>query len=375
MKETFDNKKIAVISGHTSSLFWFRMDMMREFIRSGYEVVAFGQASANEWGEQFAARGIRYRQINVERNGMNPLHDLKTLRSIRQALLEEKPGKIFCYQAKTIIYTCFAAHKLGITEVYPLIAGLGSVFRSESLKGRAVRLVMSAEYKLALKHSKRVMFQNKDDLSAFADAKIVGREKCTIINGSGVDVERFSVQPLPKAPAFLMISRLIKDKGVMEYLEACKVIREKHPDVRCLLVGPFDTNPSALKPEELQAYIDCGAVEYFGEQSDVRPYIAQASVFVLPSYHEGTPKTVLESMACGRAILTTDAPGCRETVADGRNGYLVPTHNAGAVAEKMEQMIHAPELILQMGREGRKIAEEKYDVRKVNAAINSIMNL
>ncbi len=375
MSKALDNKKIAVISGHTSSLFWFRMDMMREFIRLGYEVVAFGQAPVGEWSKKFADNGIRYRQIHVDRNGMNPIHDLKTLQSIKQALMEEKPEKIFCYQAKTIIYTCLAAHKLGITEIYPLIAGLGSVFRSESLKGRAVRLVMSAEYKLALKHSKRVMFQNNDDLSAFADAKIVEREKCTIINGSGVDVDRFSVQPLPESPAFLMISRLIKDKGVMEYLEACKVIREKYPHVRCLLVGPFDTNPSALKPEELQIYIDGGVVEYFGEQTDVRPYIAQASVFVLPSYHEGTPKTVLESMACGRAILTTDAPGCRETVTDGLNGYLVPTHSAAAVAEKMELLIRSSELVPRMGQEGRKIAEEKYDVRKVNAAINNIMNL
>ncbi len=368
-------KKIAVISSHTSSLFWFRLDMMKEFIRCGYEVAAFGQAPEREWTDKFSQHGIRYRQIYVQRNGLNPFSDLKTLKSLYDAIKQEKPSKIFCYQAKTIIYTCLAAKGNGIREVYPLVAGLGSVFRAATLKQKLVRSIMVTEYKLALKQSKCVMFQNNDDLSAFVDAGIIRPEKCVIINGSGVDVEKFSVLPMPSSPAFLMISRLIKDKGVMEYLNACKIIRSRNPQTECVLVGPFDTNPSAIKPEELQPYIDSGAITYVGEQEDVRPYIAKASVFVLPSYHEGTPKTVLESMACGRAIITTDAPGCRETVLDGQNGYLVPTHNAALLAERMEVFIQTPELALQMGMTGRRIVEEKYDVKKVNARINQIMNL
>lgn len=369
------NKKIAVVSSHTSSLFWFRMDMMKGFIRNGYEVVAFGQAPEDEWSEKFSANGIRYRQIYVQRNGMNPISDLKTLKILKRVLKEEQPDKIFCYQAKTVIYTCLAAHKNKITEVYPLIAGLGSAFRTDSFKGKIIRFVLSTEYKFSLKYSKHLMFQNNDDLSTFADAKIVRRNKCSIINGSGVDINKFNLTPLPKTPAFLMIGRLIKDKGIVEYLDACRIIRKKYPSARCLLVGPFDTNPSSLKPSELQSYIDDGTIEYFGQQDDVRPYINQSSVFVLPSYHEGTPKTVLESMACGRAIITTDAPGCRETVSNGVNGWLVPTHSATAVAEKMEKFILSPELIAQMGEKGRKIAEEKYDVNLINADINRIMNL
>lgn len=367
--------KIAVISSHTSSLFWFRMDMMKEFINLGYEVVALGQESEEKWIDRFDESGIKYRQLFVERNGMNPLKDLKTLRHLTQILKEEQPDKIFCYQAKTIIYTCLAAKKRKIIEVYPLVAGLGSIFRANTLKSKIVRLVMIAEYKIALKNSNHIMFQNNDDLSAFVDAKIVSRDKCSIINGSGVDTEKFAVMPLPQNTAFLMISRLIKDKGVMEYLDACKQIHERHPGVRCLLVGPFDTNPSAVSSEELQPYIDCGAVEYVGEQEDVRPYIQESSVFVLPSYHEGTPKTVLENMACGRAIITTDAPGCRETVENGVNGYLVEPHNFEAVAAKMEVFISSPELVIQMGKEGRKKAEDKYDAKKVNASISNIMNL
>ncbi len=367
--------KILVVSSHTSSLFWFRLDMMKGFVSAGYEVVALGQDPESDWADKFAEHNIRYRQLYVERNGMNPFKDLKTLKMLNDIFKEEKPDKIFCYQAKTIIYTCLAARKNKIKEVYPLIAGLGSIFRSSNLKGRLVRLIMLTEYKVALRNAKKIIFQNNDDLSTFVKEKIVNPEKCCIINGSGVDLEKFKPMPMPDNTAFLMICRLIKDKGIIEYLEACRIIRKEYPSVRCLLVGPFDTNPSAITPEELKQYIDDGTIEYFGEQDDIRPYIEQSSVFVLPSYHEGTPKTVLENMAAARAIITTDAPGCRETVTDGLNGWLVPTKNITAVAEKMKIFILDPMLAETMGAEGRHIAEEKYDVKKVNESINSIINL
>ena len=158
-----------------------------------------------------------------------------------------------------------------------------------------------------------------------------------VIHGSGVNLEKFVPTEMPEIPTFLYIGRLIKDKGVGEYLEACQKIKRLYgKKVRCLLVGPFDSNPSALKPEELQPLINSGVLEYFGEQSDVRPYISQCSIYVLPSYHEGTPKTVLENMAMGRAIITTDAPGCRETVVNGENGYLVEVKNEDAEVDRMQ---------------------------------------
>jgi glycosyltransferase involved in cell wall biosynthesis len=180
---------------------------------------------------------------------------------------------------------------------------------------------------------------------------------------------------LPKEPAFLFIGRLIKDKGIMEYLEACKEVKGKHPKVRCLLVGPYDSNPSALKPEELNPYIESGIIEYFGEQSDVRPFIAQCSTYLLPSYHEGTPKTVLEAMAMGRPIITSDAPGCRETVTDGINGYLVKVKDIKGLINKMEYLISNQDICKKMGVESAKIAREKYDVKIINQSIMQIMGL
>ncbi len=367
--------KILVLSSHTKSLLWFRVDMMRAFMAKGHEVVAAGQEPENDWKGAFEKEGIRYRSISVSRNGLNPLKDIETYRSIFQLLESERPDKIFCYQAKTIIYGCIAASRLGITEVYPLIAGLGSVFRGTGLKNAVIRTIMKMEYGFALKRARKVMFQNRDDLSYFVDSKLVSSEKASIINGSGVDVEKFSPMPLPEKASFLMTARLIRDKGVMEYLAAARIVKKRHPDVLFMLAGPFDSNPSAISKAEVDDYVLDGTVEYLGELDDVRPSLGRASVFVLPSYHEGTPKTVLEAMSCGRAVITTDAPGCRDAVQDGVNGILVPVRSVEGIAEAMEKAIAEPALCGKFGDKGRMLAEEKYDVRKVNASIMELMGV
>lgn len=368
-------KKVAVLSSHTPSLFWFRMDMMISFRNNGYKVYALGNESEAEWKDKFQQENIEYIQIDVERNGVNPLNDLKTLKSIKNALSKIMPDKIFTFQAKTIIYGGIAAKQLGIKEIYPLVAGMGSVFLNDSLKTRIIRKILVTEYKLGMKSCPAVFFQNHDDEQIFKDNGIVKKQEVVLIPGSGVNTEKFTVQPLPEQFGFLCISRLIRDKGVYEYLEACRKIKEKYPEVRCLLVGPYDSNPSALKPDELKPFIDDGVIEYFGEQTDVRPYMNQANVFVLPSYREGTPKTNLEAMASGRAILTTNAPGCKETVVEGVNGYMVPVKDVDALCEKMEYLINNPNIVSEMGAEGRKLAENKFDVKIVNNKICQTMKI
>ncbi len=370
-----DKKRIAVLSSHTPSLFWFRMDMMKEFMARGWEVWALGNESEIHWSRKFSEQGITYRRIDVQRNGTNPLKDLRTLISIKTILQEIKPEKIFAFQAKTIIYSALAANQLGITEVYPLVAGMGSVFLKDDPKTRAVRMILTAEYKASMRKCPVVFFQNRDDEEIFRKYRIVNDQKVVLLHGSGVNIEKFTVTPLPEKPAFLCITRLIRDKGVMEYLEACRLLKKDYPDVRCLLVGPYDTNPSAITPEELQAYLDDGSLEYCGEATDVRPYFEAASVYVLPSYREGTPKTNLEAMACGRAVITTDAPGCRETVVDGENGFLVPVRDSMSIVEKMSFFLEHPDKIAEMGREGRARAEELFDVRKVDEAICEAMKI
>lgn len=367
--------KIIVLSSFTTSLFWFRIDMMKSFLDAGYDVLAVGEGDESEWCDKFAELGIRYRSIPVKRNGTNPLADIKTLLALKKLLAEEKPDKIFSYQAKTVIYGGIAARMCGISEVYPLIAGVGSVFLGSGLKNKIVRSILVAEYKLGLKRAPKVFFQNKDDLAVFASNGIISEENTVLLNGSGVNISKFVPSPIPEKVSFLCISRLIRDKGVVEYLDAAREIHKRHPEIKCVLVGPFDTNPSAIKPDELQTYIDDGSIEYVGEQKDVQPYIHNCTAFVLPSYHEGTPKTVLESMACGRPAITTDAPGCRETVTDGVNGYLVPIKDSDAIVEAMEKIISNPEKTSQMAISARKIAEDKYDVNKINKKIKDTMKM
>lgn len=367
--------KIIVLSSNTESLFWNRTDMMRDFISAGHKVIAVGEECEEEWNAKFVIYGIEYRQIYVSRNGLNPLSDIRTFFEIKSILNKLKPERVFVYQAKTIVYGCLAAKFLNIHEVYPLIAGLGSIFRGRGLKNELIKTVLKVQYWLAFKCSQRVIFHNHDDLNELVSLGLLSLKKAEIVNGSGVNLDSFIPSSYPETPVFLFIGRLIRDKGVSEYLEACRFIKQKYNDVRCLLIGPFDTNPSALKPEELQSYIDNNVIEYLGEQLDVRPFISMCSTFVLPSYHEGTPKTVLESMAMGRAIITSDAPGCKETVVNGKNGFLVKVRDISALILKMEYMILHPDVNREMGAFSIQIAREKYDTKKVNKAIMKIMKL
>ncbi len=367
--------KILVLSSHTQSLFWFRIGMMKAFIKEGHEVVAVGNLPESEWREKFAESGMEYRSIHVERNGINPLHDLKTLGLISDLIKEISPDKIFAYQAKSIIYGSLAASKNGIDEVYSLVAGLGSVFNGSSFKLRVVRRIMIYGYKAALKRNKKVIFQNNDDLGCFLKNKIVKSEKTEIVHGSGVDTNRFTPSEFPENPTFLMVSRLIKDKGVLEYLDACRIIKKKYPHVRCLLVGPYDTNPSAITEEKINLYTEDGSVEYLGETDDVRPFLKECSTFVLPSHHEGLPKSALEAMACGRPVITTDAPGCRECVSHGEDGVLVPVGDVNALCEAMEYFLSHEEEVKKMGERARTAAVTKYDLEIVNSRIMDIMGL
>ena len=366
--------KIAILVCYNPTLVNFRLDLMSEMVRLGHQVVAIGNESDEKWGKLLQPHGIEYRYIRMQRNGLNPVRDFFSLVELIRLLKRERPDRIFTSQAKMVLYGGLAASFLGFRHVYPLIAGLGSVFLAGGLKGRILKKILICGYRLSLRKSPAVFFQNKDDASFFVDNGIVRSDKIVFLNGSGVNLDRFAKQPIPETFGFLCVSRLIRDKGVMEYLSACRMLKETHP-VRCLLVGPFDSNPSALKPADLQPYIKDGSVEYFGEQADVRPYLAQCNAFVLPSYREGTPKSVLEAMSCGKAIITTDAPGCRETVMEGENGFLVPVKDDKAIAEKMLFLYQNPGICEKMGNASRQIAEQRFDVRLVNRVILQTMRI
>jgi len=248
-----------------------------------------------------------------------------------------------------------------------VITGLGYAFTEGREPKRLVsRAAASLLYRLALNRSDAIIFLNRDDERLFRDLRLVPVGKGThLLNGEGLDIDHFSPSPLPDRPAFLMISRLLKDKGIREFAEAAKRLKASHPEVPVTLLGSFYPSPDSLRKDELEQLIECG-IDYKGQVADVRPAIADCSVLVLPSYREGTPRPVLEAMAMGRAIVTTDAPGCRETVRDGENGFLVPPRDADSLYAAMLRFVDEPGLAARMGRASRRLAEAKYEVRQVN---------
>jgi glycosyltransferase involved in cell wall biosynthesis len=341
----------------------------------GHSIVAVAPEPENEWEDKFRSYGIKYLSIKLDRNGTNPISDIKSLIGLRKLLLNEKPDSIFIYQAKTIVYGCIAAKMAGIKNIYALLAGLGSIFRSKGKENFIVRSILTLQYKTALSFCKKVYFQNNDDIKLFKDKKLVHEGNYQLVNGSGVNLNKYPVQPLPENNTFLFVGRLLRDKGLIEFMEAAREVKNKYPNSRFVVVGPFDTNPTSIKQSDLRPYVEDSSIEYMGATDDVRPYLKECSIFVLPSYHEGTPRSVLEAMATGRAILTTDAPGCRETVSEGVNGFLVPVKESKALADKMLWMIENPSAVKNMALKSAEICKEKYDVKKVNKVILDSMSL
>jgi glycosyltransferase involved in cell wall biosynthesis len=368
--------KIAILTSDPQSIFRHRLELVKDFVKSGHDVLIISWGD-DEWKNKFKQSGLRFKYIRLNRNGINPATDIQTFSDFYRVLKEEKPDKVFAYQAKAVVYGCWAANKCGIKDVYIMLTGLGSILRNntKAIIPRILHIILNQLYAHAFKCSRYVFFQNDDDSQSMINYTSLPLNKTVIVNGSGVDIHTYTPSPIPSVPAFLYIGRLVRDKGICEYLEACKTIKKRYENIRCILVGPYDTNPSAIKERDLKPYIDDNIIEYVGEQNDVKPFIVQCSTYILPSYHEGTPRSVLQAMAMGRAIITTDAPGCRETVKNGDNGFLVPVRDVEAIVAKMEYLINNPVVNAKMGERSRVIAEEKYDMRKVNKTIFEVMGL
>ena len=299
-------------------------------------------------------------------------------------LIRDRPDTVLAYTVKPVIYSGLAIRLYRIfcfkhsIFYLPLITGLGYAFTDQSggLLRSFLRYFLSFLYKLGLSSSDAICFQNPDDLSLFKRKQLFA-SNCPSYRvwGSGVDLNYFQPKPLPSDHVFLLISRLLVDKGVHDYVNAARLVKKIHPHVVFRLVGTFDTNPSAISRDELDKWIEEGVIEYLGEQDSVYNCLADCRYYVLPSYREGTPRTVLEAMATRRPIITTDVPGCRETVVHGDNGFLVPARSPEKLASAMISMIEQPEASSQkMAQSSLERAKKYFDVCKVNRDLIEIMS-
>lgn len=371
---------IAIISVQAFSLVNFRGLLIRALKDQGVSVYALAPDFDEELRSQLVELGATPIDYSLSRTGMNPLRDAVDVFRLSQLLKRSAPDVVLNCYIKPVIYGSIAAWLAGVPKRFSMIEGMGYVFldgpESLTLRRRALRWAVSRLYKFALGLNQKIFFLNQDDINQFVDEGIVIEKEVFRLDGIGLDLDYYNPVPSVMRPVtFILVARMLREKGIYDFIEAARQVRARYTAVRFLLVGGTDTNPGSLTESELCAWVGEGLVEWPGQVKDVRPWFAQASVFVLPSYREGLPRCNLEAMAMGRPVITTDSIGCRETVQDGVNGFLVPVRDPEALSQAMMRFVESPDLIETMGQEGRRIAVERFDVHAINRQIMEVMGL
>lgn len=372
--------KVVILASLAYSLVNFRGALITAIVARGHDVVACAPDDDPETEQKLAAMGARYRRIPMDRTGLNPFRDLATLRHLVGLLREEDPDAVLAYTQKPIVYGGIATRLAGNgAHFHAMVSGLGHVYGEDGgVKRAMLRVVVSWLYRVAIARAATVFVFNRDDAGEMRRRAILRPDHRVVqVPGSGVDTAHFVPRPIPAGPpVFLLIARLMRDKGLLEFVEAARLVRARFPEARFRILGPIDSNPTGIGGHEIAAWATDGDIEYLGETRDVAPHFSAASVFVLPSYYrEGLPRTILEAMASGRPVITTDMPGCRDAVTDQSTGFIVPPRNAAALAAAMTRFLEEPDLIVAMGARARQIAEKRFDVAKVNAQLMAEMGL
>lgn len=372
--------RILVIAGFAPSLTCFRRSFLAALRAAGHDVHATAPEDDPAIRAGLVEMGIGFHPLPMARAGFSLLGDYRYRQALASLIRRLGAEGIFAYTHKPVIYGLRAAHDEGVRHRVAMITGLGYAFTpGGGIRRRLARLAVTGLYRRALPLATALVFQNPDDLACFRDAGLLAwAPEPRVVAGSGIPLDDFPASVLPPGPpVFLMLGRLIADKGVREYAAAAAEVRRRVPGARCLIAGELDANPTSVSREELDSWVRSGAIEYLGRLDDVRPALRSCSVYVLPSYREGTPRSVLEALATGRPVITTDAPGCRETVVDPgslrpdgtrrcANGWLVPVADSEALTAAMLDLASPMADLASLAAVSRRHAESKYDVRKVN---------
>jgi glycosyltransferase involved in cell wall biosynthesis len=372
---------LAFIAADAFSLVNFRGRLIADLSARGVMVYAIAPNFSDAIRLKVRELGAVPVDCSLDRTGMNPIRDLSDCIGLSRLLRKLQPQATFCYAIKPVIYGTLAALFARVPLRFAMVEGLGFLFMedeaAQSFKRRFLRNVARLLYGITLKRNNAVILLNADDEKDLMRMGLIDPQRTKRIPGIGVDLSFFYEAPSVRVPAtFVLVARMLREKGVYDFAEAARILKKAHPEARFLLVGGTDANPGSVSEAELLAWHNEGVIEWMGQVDDVRPYIQQASVFVLPSYYrEGLPRSTQEAMAMGRPVITTDSPGCRDTVVDGQNGMLVPVRSPGKLVDAMAHFIQSPDLIESMGKKSRELAEQNYDVDNINRKILSIMSI
>ncbi len=352
-------KTIAIVINTSWNIYNFRMGLVTALQRDGYRIVTI--APLDDYSRKLEALGFEYHNININNKGTNPFEDVKLIWAFYQLYKKVKPDLLLHYTIKPNIYGTIAANLAGV-PVISNISGLGTVFLNNKVSSKGARLL----YKIALRTSAKVFFQNKEDRALFIDSKLVAEDKTGLLPGSGIDTVKFSPKSgvrVSSPLAFLFIARLVKDKGLVEYVEAARILKAKFPKVRFIVLGAFyPGNPTAITQEEMSRWEQEGIVKHLGTRDDVPSVIAQADCVVLPSYREGLSRVLLEAASMAKPIVATDVPGCRDVVDNGINGFLCKLKDVDDLATQIEKMIRLEQVQrIQMGQKGREKVIKEFD--------------
>lgn len=367
-------ERLLLLGGLSQSLVNFRGPLIQEAVRRGFEVVAVANEPDERVYTTLKSWGATFVPLKLSRTGMNPWNDLLTIKRLITLLKTVKPDVFIGYALKPVTYGLLAARIAGIPHRYAMITGLGYAFTEGSEAKRTLaRIVSSAAYKIGLRFADGVVFQNQEDLAEFRERDFISNSQRTLrVQGTGVDLTFFRQTPLPNGHTkFLMIARLLKDKGIYEYVEAARIAKRSNPELTFILAGPLDLNPTSIKKMEVDKWVREGSIDYRGPLDDVRPLINECHVYVLPSYREGMPRTVQEAMAMGRPVITTDSVGCRDTVTPHKNGLLVPPASAKELSRAMEYLDVNRHLLKDMGNASAIHARTVFDA---NMIASEVMN-
>ena len=371
--------RVAIIGTVASSILGFRKDLIKELIRQDHEIYAFAIDYTDEQKRTLNQWGVTPVDYTLSRSGLSPLSDIRALLFLRKVISSLNLDIVFSYFSKPAIYGTIAAYLSKVPKRVAMLEGLGFAFTKQDgvipIKTKIIKRIQIYLYRTAFPLATDLIFLNEDDKVELIHDNNVICKNTHVIGGIGLDLKEYLYStPDVNNVNFLFIGRLMREKGIFEFLKASAKVKKQYPECSFTVLGKADTtSPNSLSVSELQSYIDEGIINYPGHVNDTSLWVKKSTVFVLPSYREGLPRSSQELMAAGRPILTTDVPGCRDTVVDGVNGFLVPPFDVSELVKKMIWFVDNSREIVEMGKASRRIAEQKFDVFEVNKRIIAIL--